>query len=197
MSRSGYTDGYDYDNGSFAMYRGVVASALRGKRGQTFLRDLVEALDAMPERRLIEGDLIREEPPCGLVRWLFAAPNEYRDDYDPRRPDTWRMPESIEWRGDCGVCAIGALGQKRGISMNRLDPEDATAVGAAFDIAEQLAREVVWENDEASGRITVVPSRYDPVSGRYVNGVYRDETPEERWQRMRTWATRHMKDGAA
>jgi hypothetical protein len=193
MSRSGYSDDYD-DGNSLAMYRGVVASAMRGKRGQAFFRDLVDALDAMPEKRLIEGDLIREEPPCDLVRWLFAAPNEYRDDYDPRRPDSWRLPESVEWRDDCGVCAIGALGLKRGVSMARLDPEDAATIGEIFNIAEQLAREVVWENDEASGRVTVVPSRYDPVSGRYVNGVYRDETPEERWQRMRNWAARNIRE---
>lgn len=39
------------------MWRGAVASAIRGKRGQQFLRDLVCALDAMPIKRLIEGEL--------------------------------------------------------------------------------------------------------------------------------------------
>lgn len=52
MSRSGYSD--DCEN--IAMWRGVIASATRGKRGQRFFRDLVTALDAMPEKALVAGD---------------------------------------------------------------------------------------------------------------------------------------------
>jgi hypothetical protein len=43
------------------MWRGMIASASRGKRGQAFFRALVEALDAMPEKRLVEGELETEE----------------------------------------------------------------------------------------------------------------------------------------
>jgi hypothetical protein len=39
------------------MWRGTVASAIRGKRGQAFLREMLTALDAMPEKRLIAHDL--------------------------------------------------------------------------------------------------------------------------------------------
>ncbi len=39
------------------MWRGAVASAIRGKRGQEFLRELVDALDALPEKRLIADEL--------------------------------------------------------------------------------------------------------------------------------------------
>ena len=56
MSRSGYTDDYDED-GALAMWRGVIASATRGKRGQQFFRDLVTALDAMPAKRLVSAEL--------------------------------------------------------------------------------------------------------------------------------------------
>lgn len=51
MSRSGYTDDID-DNWAHIMWRGRVASSIRGKRGQTLLRDLLAALDAMPDKRL-------------------------------------------------------------------------------------------------------------------------------------------------
>lgn len=51
MSRHGYSDDCEH----VAMWRGVVASATRGKRGQAFFRALVDALDAMPEKRLIAG----------------------------------------------------------------------------------------------------------------------------------------------
>jgi len=55
MSRSGYSD--DCDGWSLIRWRGAVASAIRGYRGQAFLRELVKALDALPEKKLIAGDL--------------------------------------------------------------------------------------------------------------------------------------------
>lgn len=55
MSRCGY-DGEATD-WALIRWRGQVASAIRGKRGQAFLRELVEALDAMPEKRLIAHEL--------------------------------------------------------------------------------------------------------------------------------------------
>ena len=57
MSRSGYTDDLD-DNWELVRWRGAVASAIHGKRGQALLRDLLAALDAMPEKRLISGELV-------------------------------------------------------------------------------------------------------------------------------------------
>jgi len=61
MSRSGYTDDGDYDELAMGRWRGQVRSAMRGKRGQALLRDLVAALDAMPEKRLVRGALEDEE----------------------------------------------------------------------------------------------------------------------------------------
>lgn len=55
MSRSNYTcDGGDQE---LYLWRGAVLSATRGKRGQQFFRDLVAALDAMPEKKLIAWKL--------------------------------------------------------------------------------------------------------------------------------------------
>ena len=56
MSRSGYRDDCD-DQWGLIRRRGAVASAIRGKRGQAFLREMLAALDALPEKRLIENDL--------------------------------------------------------------------------------------------------------------------------------------------
>lgn len=56
MSRSGYSDDID-DNWSWIRWRGYVASAMRGKRGQAFLREMLAAMDAMPEKKLIANDL--------------------------------------------------------------------------------------------------------------------------------------------
>lgn len=136
MSRSGYSD--DCEN--IAMWRGQVASASRGKRGQTFFRDLITALDAMPEKRLIKGD-IRDDSGC--------------------------------------VCALGALGAARGFDLDTIDPYAYDELGAKFNIAHQLAQEVMYENDEGS---TI----------HEVNGEWVRETPELRWQRVRAWAVEQL-----
>lgn len=65
MSRSGYSDDLD-DWWGLIRWRGQVASAIRGKRGQVFLRELIEALDAMPEKRLIAHDLQHGSEVCAL-----------------------------------------------------------------------------------------------------------------------------------
>jgi hypothetical protein len=60
MSRSGYTDDYGEDDWQLIRWRGAVASAIRGRRGQAFLREMLAALDALEARRLIANDLVRE-----------------------------------------------------------------------------------------------------------------------------------------
>src|SRR5262245_23963732 len=64
MSRSGYSD--DLDNWSQIKWRGQVASAIRGRRGQAFLRELADALDAMPVKRLIRDELRAAGEVCAL-----------------------------------------------------------------------------------------------------------------------------------
>lgn len=127
MSRSGYDD-YCDNEWALICYRGAVTSAIRGRRGQTFLRDLLAALDALPEKKLVQGELETSE----------------------------------------GVCALGALGRARGIEMKGIDPEEAELVAHTFNIATALAREVVYENDEAVG-------------------YWKKETPEQRFERVRKW----------
>lgn len=141
MSRSGYHD--DLDDLTLGRWRGMVASATRGKRGQQFFRDLLAALDAMPEKVLITSAL--------------------QDD-----------------SGD--VCALGALGRQRGVDMSKIDPECPEQVAPAFNIAECLAQEVEYMNDEYHER------PYDPKIM-----DYRKITPEERWQKMRAWVVSQIR----
>lgn len=89
---------------------------------------------------------------------------ELRDALDAM-PEKELIADSL--RSDCGgVCTLGALGEKRGIALEQLDPEDREQVAKAFGIAEALAAETVYMNDEAS---------------------WYAETPAARWQRMRAW----------
>lgn len=131
MSRSNYDD--DCDGWALIRWRGAVKAAIRGERGQALLRDLRDALDAMPSKRLIA--------------------------------------ESLESSG--AVCALGALGRTRGIDMAQIDPDDSETVAKKFGIADALAREIVYKNDECS--------------------AYK-ETEAERWIRMRAWVERQIEN---
>lgn len=64
MSRACYSD--DLDDWDLIRWRGAVASAIRGKRGQAFLREMLVALDALPEKRLISGELAQDGEVCAL-----------------------------------------------------------------------------------------------------------------------------------
>lgn len=130
MSRSSYSD--DLDQWDLIRWRGQVASAIRGKRGQEFLRELELALETLPVKRLVRNVL---------------------EVTGPQLPD------------EGNVCAIGALGTVRGVDLSTLDPEDTEGVAETFDIARQLAAEVVYENDE---------------------GVWK-ETSAQRYARMLAW----------
>jgi hypothetical protein len=64
VSRSGYSD--DCDNWDLIRWRGAVASAIRGRRGQAFLREMLAAMDTLPAPRLIEGALELGGDVCAL-----------------------------------------------------------------------------------------------------------------------------------
>ncbi len=64
MSRSGYDD--DVENWSLIRWRGAVASAMKGARGQAFLAELLSSLDALPEHRLIAKELEADGEVCAL-----------------------------------------------------------------------------------------------------------------------------------
>lgn len=132
MSRSGYNEDYD-DNWSLICWRGAVASAIRGKRGQAFLREMLTALDALETKQLIADELEAEG----------------------------------------SVCAIGAVGRARGISMAGIDPEDTETLAARFGISRALACEIMFENDERA--------------------FWRTEAPEARYSRMRAWIVSLLK----
>lgn len=64
MSRSNYSD--DCDGWKLVCWRGAVTQAIRGKRGQKLLTDLLVALDAMPYKRLIAEELVKDGEVCAL-----------------------------------------------------------------------------------------------------------------------------------
>ena len=160
MSRSGYSD--DLDNLTLGRWRGRVASSIRGKRGQAMLKDLLDALDAMPEKRLIAEELVRD--------------------------------------GD--FCTLGVLGAKRGIPVAELDPYDSETVAAQFDIAEPLAQEIVYLNDEGVDDWHFVeveicgpmrPYYPDYESHKRTVRAFNPKAAEQRWLYMREWVASNIK----
>ena len=82
MSRSGYSD--ELDRGILNLWRANVDRTLTSKRGQAFLKEMIVALDAIPDKRLIAHDLERKPQMGPLIAEAFVLA--------------------------CGVCAIGSVG---------------------------------------------------------------------------------------
>lgn len=138
MGRSGYSDDCD-DTWALIRWRGAVKSAIRGRPGQAFLRELKAALEAMPDKRLIANS--------------FTEAGSY--------------------------CTLGVIGAARGVQMPTIDPEDIDAddeirheAANALNIADALAAEIMFENDECGW----------------------NETEEQRWNRMHKWVSGLIKE---
>lgn len=84
MSRSGYVD--QQDNWQLIKWRGAVASAARGKRGQQFFADLIAVLDAMPVKELIAEELEKDGSVCALGA-LGKAKGIDMSDLDPEESE--------------------------------------------------------------------------------------------------------------
>jgi hypothetical protein len=65
MSRSGYSEDYD-DQWSLIRWRGAVASAIKGRKGQAFLREMLVAFDGMERKCLIQNELEQEGEVCSI-----------------------------------------------------------------------------------------------------------------------------------
>lgn len=130
MSRSGYTDDCEH----VGLWRQAVRRAATGYRGQHLLRQLRDALDAMPVKRLIAGNI----------------------------------------KDEAGqVCALGALDQNAPQYDDWDDWGHRDKLAEHFKIAPALAAEIVYMNDE-----------YDWGTA--------NETPEQRWTRMRAWVEKQI-----
>jgi len=132
-------------------WRAAVNRAIRGKRGQAFLREMLTALDALPEKKLIAEELIL----------------------------------------DGQVCALGAVGQARGLDMSDIDPRDSDGVHTHFGIANAMAREIIFINDEVDGHYVKIEG---PPRHRWGSQprIYVPPTPEDRFEKVRAWVVDHL-----
>jgi hypothetical protein len=111
-----------------------------------------------------------------LIRWRGAVESairgkrgqalliELRDALDAMPEKGLIAYELVDAAG--AFCTLGVIGNAKGLPLSGIDPEDSDQVAKLFDIAPAMAKEIVFENDEA---------------------CWRDETPQQRWDRMRQW----------
>lgn len=92
MSRSGYSDDCDGERYPIGLYRQAVHRATTGYRGQHLLLKLRDALDAMPVKRLIAGNIKDDSGQvCALGALDPAAPKYDADDWG----DDWDHPRKL------------------------------------------------------------------------------------------------------
>lgn len=85
MSRSNYCD--DLDQWDLIRWRGAVKAAIRGRRGQAFLRAMRDALDAMPEKALIADEIVDDHGECCAIGAVALARGMDVSTLDPEDPD--------------------------------------------------------------------------------------------------------------
>lgn len=99
-------------------------------------------------------------------------------------------------------CTLGALGRARGIDMSPIDPEDRDTVAQAFGIAEAMAAEVMYLNDEGVDEWKYVDveivgpvRRGFPDYGRHRRHVRvpEENVAEKRWRYMRDWVEKQIR----
>ena len=148
MSRSGYSD--DCDNWALIRWRGAVTRAIRGLRGQAMLRELVQALDALPEKRLASGSLVTDD---GEYCALGALGRARGMDMAPIDPDDREavaqafgvaeaLAAEVMWENDSGV-----MDEQRAVNFEVCGPmrkwENHTQLRW---VANQNAGRIRWEH---------------------------------------------------
>lgn len=73
------------------------------------------------------------------------------------------------------MCSIGVVCKARGIDVSKVDVYNPHSVGKAVGISQAMAAEIEYYNDE----------------------VKENETPEQRWVRMRKWVGDNLKKADA
>lgn len=165
-------DGEDFPNQA-ALWQANAERALKGKRGRQALRDLRDALLALPEPRLIAGALCTVNPAKRV---------------GGRTGQDWFIAD-IDQMGGEGVCAGGALlwhlKVKGGMDpiaafdslptledSNHSGWESAELIAHEAGLAKPLAVEIAFRNDE----------------------TYLRMTPEDRWTAFLAWINTELGD---
>jgi hypothetical protein len=167
MSRSGYTDDID-DTWRHIMWRGRVASSIRGKRGQALLRDLLAALDAMPDKKLYPNSFSTASGEYCTLGVLGAARGTKMDDL-----------------GDAEEgCDERLVAERFGVA--------APLVQEIMYMNDEWVDEYKFVDIEICGPIR--PHYPDYGKHRKSISVRDENAPQRRWRIMRNWVAEQIKD---
>lgn len=176
-------DGPEYDN-AYELWQANAKRALKGKRGRKALAELREALQALPEKRLIARALCTVGP-------------------EKRRPQPVTNPsgETWDWAGrdfdeivseqGQGVCAVGAYVWWQKVKAGA-DPTAAFDELPTLDDANHDLSETAYLGKNAGLTVTLawtLAYRNDEDLG--------DCTPEERHARFIAWIDGELSESAA
>lgn len=127
MSRAGYIDDWGDDAPPPEFWHRAVENAIRGRRGQALLKDLRDAMDALPQKRLIASELRTVD---GEVCALGAVGVRRNVDMSAliRPADCAEEDWNSDW--ECEV------------------HENSEILASWLNIAPALAREVMYQNDD-------------------------------------------------
>lgn len=116
MSRSGYTDDCD-DQWAHIRWRGAVKSAMRGKNGQAFLREMLATLEAMPDKRLLAVTINKPEGCCAIGA-VTRARGIDTTDIDQLDPD-------YDYDGESARLLAKRVGIAEAMAMEIVDRNDS------------------------------------------------------------------------
>lgn len=165
MSRSGYTDDMD-DPLAFGRWRQAVKRSLDGKRGQALLRELLQALDEMADKRLYPGNFATADGEFCALGVLGAKRGTKMGDL-----------------GDEYDCDPATVADRFGIA-----PAMAAEI---MDENDQSVDEYTFVDVEFCGPVR--PHYPDWGLHRRSVRVHNDSHPAKRWRRMRAWVAGNLK----
>lgn len=174
MSRFDYES--DGEGITWEMWRHNAELALKGKRGRQALRDLREALLALPEKRLIARALCT----VGVTREAANLPEGAAQ---------WHRDNLLEYvlsQGGEGVCAVGAYAWYKAVKAGA-DPQ------AAFEALPFLPDDdgAPWETAQVGKRAGMTFTLAWEL-GQRNDDTYGELTPEQRYVEFLAWIDREL-----
>ena len=123
MSRSGYSEGCDF----LELYRANVDKAVKGKRGQKFLREMATAMDEMPLKRLINYELINKKGEVCAIGVICKSRGLDVSKIDAGNPErvgklvgiAKAMAAEIEYENDEGIGSSTETPEQRWVRMRK------------------------------------------------------------------------------
>jgi hypothetical protein len=91
MGRSGYSDDSD---GDANLYRANVDRAIEGRRGQAFLKEMLAAMDALPEKRLLSEVMQNSGEVCAIGS-VGRARGTDMTKLDPENYEEWDFAGAV------------------------------------------------------------------------------------------------------